>query len=282
MTIIKLRSVLLGMALTALLVSTLTATGAPAAAKARSATASSCANTVPVFFGLHGMYEGPSKKFKAISPEIRDFDYEQNLISGAVLAAPVSYTRATVGWKDVADLVSNGPLTTAVNVGEKNLQSALTSYTKGCTVAQDKVALVGYSMGAWVINKWLKDHPSEWKLIRAVVFYGDPCWVHGHDAGLLRLYNPGDGCSPAKNYPYPAPTPRFKVPFLTQSWCLYHDPICGGGYGHAKKAHVKKTQLDAALQCTDRTCPHNQYRVGRAGEGALKAGAQFVVQQLVG
>lgn len=283
MTMIKHGSVLLGTALTTLLALTLAAAGPPAAAKVRPATATACANTVPVFFGLHGMYEGPpvSKKY-GFSPEIQGFDYEQNLISGAILNAPISYPVTTASWKDVADLVGKGPLTAAVNKGEKDLQSALASYTKGCTVAQDKVALVGYSMGAWVVNKWLKDHPSEWKLIRAVVFYGDPCWVHGHDAGLLRLYNPGDGCSPAKNYPYPAPTNRFKVRFLTQSWCAYHDPICGGGYGHGKKTHVKKTQLDAALQCTDTSCPHNQYRVGYKGEGALKAGAQFVVQRLVG
>jgi hypothetical protein len=272
---IKPRSVLLCVAVTVLLVFTLAPSGAPAAA--RPSAARSCADTVPVFFGLHGMYEGPSKTVPAISPEIEGFDYEQNLISGAVGNYPVSYTTATVGWKDIADAADIGPLTAAVKNGEKHLQSDLAAYTKGCTLAQDKIALLGYSMGAWVVNRWLKDHPSEWIKISAVVMYGDPCWVHGPDAGLLRLFNPGDGCSPAKDYPYPAPTPIIKVPFLAKSYCLAGDPVCGGGFN----SHRKK-QLSAALKCSNAKCPHNQYQVGRPGQRTLKLGAQFVVQQLVG
>src|ERR1700722_14299848 len=80
MTIIKHRSVLIGIALMALLVSTFAAGASPAGGP--SATNPYC-NT-PVFFGLHGMGEGPSNTIPAVSPEIQGFDYEQNLISGAV------------------------------------------------------------------------------------------------------------------------------------------------------------------------------------------------------
>jgi hypothetical protein len=130
-----------------------------------------------------------------------------------------------------------------------------------------------------VINKWLHDNPGEWILIRAVVLYGDPCWIDGADKGLLRLARLADqvGCSSAKTYPYPAPAGVLQVPFLTQSWCAYHDPVCGGGYRSSLKNQPRN-----AYNCRNTTCPHNQYRVGYRGEGALKSGAQFVVQQLVG
>jgi hypothetical protein len=188
MTAIKWRFATLGLALAALLVSAFAATGSPAMAAA-----SSCANTGTVFFGLHGMYEGPSTTVPQSSPEIQGFDYEQNLISGAVLNDPVPYPTATASLPDLINLVS------FVKTGENNLQSYLAAWTKGCTTAQDKVALVGYSMGAWVINKWLKDHSSELSMIKAVALYGDPCWIDGADRGLVRLlarnYGVGLGCS---------------------------------------------------------------------------------------
>ncbi|HUK68825.1 MAG TPA: cutinase family protein [Streptosporangiaceae bacterium] len=283
MMIIKRRSALLGVALAALL-TTLPATAPPAAAAARSAAANLC-DTTPVFFGLHGMGEGPSDTVSAPSPEIQGFDYEQNVISGQVLVWPVPYTTVTASlWNllnppidDVAQLLA------AVNDGESALQSALTSYIKGCTsLAQVEVALVGYSMGAWVINKWLNDNPGEWHLIKAVVLYGDPCWIDGADRGLVRAADVADlvGCSSAKTYPYPAPTGIFtKVPFLTQSWCAYHDAVCGGG-----DASNLAAQVPGAVTCifSNSSCPHNQYKVGYEGDGTLKAGAQFVVNQLIG
>jgi Cutinase len=269
MTAVKWRFATLGVALAALLVSVLAATGSPAMAAP-----GSCANTGPVFFGLHGMNEGPpvTPKFP-FSPEISGLDHEQNLISGAVLNDPVPYPTATESLNDLINLVS------FVNQGEHNLQSYLAAWTRGCTTAQDKVALVGYSMGAWVINKWLKDHSSERSMIKAVVLYGDPCWIHGADRGLVRLlarsYGVGLGCSPPNNYPYPASihTPP------TVSYCLGGDPVCGGGFNSNPV-----TEVATASTCTPENlqCPHNWYRVGQPGEATLKLGAQVVVQHLVG
>jgi alpha-beta hydrolase superfamily lysophospholipase len=56
-----------------------------------------------------------------------------------------------------------------LSLGEQHLQADITSYTAGCSASQDRIALVGYSMGAWVINKWIMDHPLERDMIRAVV-----------------------------------------------------------------------------------------------------------------
>ena len=179
---------------------TVPTTGPPSSAAAQPTANSNCGT--PVFFGLHGMGEGPSSDIPTDSPEIMGFDAAQNLISGAVLNVPVPYPTVSASYWDVLDAASAGPLRNAVNAGESALQSYVASWTSGCSLSQDKIALVGYSMGAWVINKWLKDHPGEWIMISAVVLYGDPCWKDGADAGLARIFN-ATGCSPAENYPYP-------------------------------------------------------------------------------
>jgi Cutinase len=222
------------------------------------------------------MGEGPSSTIPAPSPEIEDFDAAQNLISGDVLNVPVPYpTVYASGW-DVLDAASMGPLTNAVNAGESALQSYVATWASGCPLSQDKIALVGYSMGAWVINKWLNDHPGEWIMISAVVLYGDPCWKDGSDAGLARIFN-APGCSSAQTYPYPAPDGPVTVPFQIQGLCAYHDPVCGGGYGDDAV-----TQLAQALACDQNSCPHLHYTDGAPGSGPLMEGAKFVVQQLTG
>jgi predicted esterase len=279
MSITKCRSVLSGAALAALLAATLVTTGPPAAAVARPAANPNCGH--PVMFGLHGMGEGPSsntvKGFTNLSPEIMDFDAAQNRLSGAILMDYVAYPTVTASKWDVLTLANLGPLTSAVNSGESALQSDVASWTAGCKLSQDKIALVGYSMGAWIINKWLKDHPGEWILIGAVVLYGDPCWKDGPDQGLARLYGV-TGCSPAKDYPFPAPSGVLQVPFQMQSLCAYHDPVCGGGY-----ASNKKTQLAAAENCKQgSSCPHLHYTEGAPSSGPLHEGAKFVVQTLLG
>ena len=224
------------------------------------------------------MGEGPSSDVQAVSPEIMGFDAAQNLISGAVLNVPVPYPTVTASYWDVLDTANIGPLTNAVNAGESALQSYVTSWTSGCQLSQDKIALVGYSMGAWVINKWLNDHPGEWIMISAVVLYGDPCWKDGTDAGLARIFDLiGSGCSPAGNYPYPGSAGPVAVPFQMQSLCAPNDPVCGGGYGGDGL-----TQLRQAVACQQNDCPHMHYTDGAPGGGALMEGAKFVVQQLTG
>ena len=224
--------------------------------------------TVPVFFGLHGMGEGPSLNISTTSPELGSFDDAQNAISGAVFIAPVSYTTV---YPNALSVITS--LYGALINGENSLQADITSYSKGCSVSQDKIALVGYSMGAWVINKWIVDHPLEWPMIKAVVLYGDPCWVYGKDQGLVREYAGGHGCMPAKSYPFPVKVGSL-VPFPTESWSAYKDPVSGSNW-----AGQKSPQLKAAENCTNpKTCTHLDY----TGSSAIKGGAQFVVSKLVG
>lgn len=279
MTLIKYRSALLGLALAVLLVSALAATGPPVAAAALPAANSSCA--VPVFFGLHGMGEGPSltppyNVYKNFSPELIDLDNAQNLISGAVLSYFVYYPVVQPSGWDVEDLFNAGPLTAAVQTGVSHLQSDLMSYASGCKVSQLKIALVGYSMGAWVINKWLQEYTSEWDMIKVVVLFGDPCWIDGSDQGLARIFDP-EGCMSASYYPKPAAT----TPFWPDSLCRYHDPVCGGGFNYAlSDGSVGIDQLYIAAHCKQQNCPHLHYTDGAPSSGDIMTGAMFMVKHL--
>jgi len=270
------RLALLGLALFGLLGSVLAATATPTSA-ATAASPTHC--TEAVFFGLHGMGEGPSPTMSAISPELLGFDHEQNLISGAVGAEDVSYP--TVGEADLnVNLAGDaGALTGAVLRGEVNLQNDVHAWVSGCQLGQLKIALVGYSMGAWVINDWLNFHPNEWKFIKAVVLYGDPCWINGADKGLIRAAKVAGlaGCMSAKTYPKPAATSLYKPGFKTEIWCVGGDPICGGGY----KGNFAK-MLPKALACKSAACAHWWYRLNEPAQATLKDGAQFVVDQLGG
>jgi hypothetical protein len=110
-------------------------------------------------------------------------------------------------------------------------------------------------------------------MIKAVVLYGDPCWVDGKDQGLVREYASGHGCMSAKSYPFPVRVGS-RVPFPVESWSVYRDPVPGADWTGQKSA-----QLRAAENCTHaKTCSHLDY----TGSNAIKDGAQFVVSKLVG
>jgi hypothetical protein len=267
MMIIKPRHVLL--ALAALLAPAFAVTGSPAAAAtALPAAVSFCG--APVMFGLHGMGEGPSGTVSSLSPEISDFDDAQNLISGAVLIVFVPYPTVNPSGWDVLDTINKGPLTAAVQTGVSHLQSDVAAAAKDCPVSKDKIGLVGYSMGAWVINEWLEEHQSEWPVIKAVVLFGDPCWSYNYGRGLARLYT--GTCS--ANYPY--------LHNKTWTTCLNRDPICGLGFAASVSPDLAHLQLIAALGCTGSSCPHHQYTNGAPSSGPIMDGARYLVRHLLG
>jgi predicted esterase len=283
------RSVFLSVAVFGLLASAVAGTAVPASA---APAANPYCNT-PVFFGLHGVGEGPSSTDSKLAPELTGFDDAQNQISGAVLADLVSYT--TVSFSAL-DLLPDNPqlasdvykAVTAVSNGVSQLDKYFNNWISGCQIDQPKIALVGYSMGAWVINDWLDHNPGDWIYIKAVVLYGDPCWIDGADKGLVRAAGIAGvaglvGCMSARTYPYPAATDVYTPHFKTQSWCVGGDPVCGGGF----KGKLAK-MVKGGLGCLADTkppytrCPHYWYRTGEPAAVTLKDGAQLVVSQLVG
>jgi hypothetical protein len=129
-------------------------------------------------------------------------------------------------------------------------------------------------MGAWVINKWIVDHPSEWNLVRAVVLYGDPCYSFMGEQGLSRELAASYGCMPANYYPYPAWIGTGTIPFGVQSYALPLDPVTGVGW-----VGNPSGQLYAAANCSSpATCSHLDY----TGSGDMQLGAKFVASKLVG
>jgi hypothetical protein len=229
---------------------------------------SACDPAPLLFLGLHGLGQGPSGTVKPVSPEITDFDDAQNLLSGVIKAAPVSYPTAGFSLLDKRGKFNAGPLTKDLQIGVAHLQSALAADTKGCKPAQDDVALMGYSMGAWVIDDWLRTHKSEWPIVKAVVLFGDPCYYYGLAREWTRT------CGPSPDYPYPAPASS--LPFKVKAFCLKLDPVCGAGYA----LPGRKLQLAAAAACLKKKCAQLQYVDGAPSSGPLYSGAQFMVQTL--
>jgi hypothetical protein len=70
------------------------------------------------------------------------------------------------------------------------------------------ISLVGYSLGALLIDNLLSSQGAERNAINAVELYGDPCWYNpdGGFRGLARYAATAGfrlGCFPANAYPYP-------------------------------------------------------------------------------
>jgi Cutinase len=220
------------------------------------------------------MGEGPdlAQPSLAYSTLLGDLDDAQNAISGAIAIVFVPYESVSAtDWNTLRQ--PSATLENAVKNGEANLQSSLKSYTDGCTTAQDKIVLVGYSMGAWVINKWLVDHRSEWPMIKGVLLYGDPCWINGVNIGLARAWE-ATGCMPAKSYP--GPVAGFKIP--VNSYCQPHDPVCGGEYGTLADISIRLAQLADAVACATEDCPHKYYWIDGSSTWDLVQGAKAMVK----
>lgn len=266
MTLITHRSVLLGVALAALLVPLVVATGPSAGAAADP----NCG--VPTMFGLHGMAEGPSKANSpesTDSPEISDFDQAQNILSGAVGIEIVPYTTVYPDtWQALQALFKQGPLWASVQEGADNLQSMIFSAASGCPLSADKFFLVGYSEGGWVINVWLHEHTDEWSVIKGVVLFGDACRQGGGYQGLADIFTNTCGYSDA--------------PFWTWTDCRWRDPICGSGWPDTTPQD-HSAQLGAASRCNPSTspqCPHLHYIDGAPSSGDIMEGARYLVQHL--
>ena len=225
------------------------------------------------------MGEGPSSTKplqKDWSTLLLDLDQAQNKISGAVFSDLVSYTTVSFpAWNTLTQPVKT--LENAVQDGENQLQSALVSYTAGCKPQRDKVVLVGYSMGAWVINQWLSDskYRGEWSMIKGVLLYGDPCYINGSDAGLARAFN-APGCMPANTYPAPVAGATFPIP--DEVWCAALDGVCGGGYSAKGDPTNRTTELLAATGCAIGNCHHFDYWYAGASSSDLAAGAKLMVK----
>ncbi|MGH3252930.1 MAG: cutinase family protein [Trebonia sp.] len=235
-------------------------------------------STKPVVYYVHGIGQGPTVSHPQLSQSATLDTFNQDLgetiYSYTYTAKPVLYPAA-----DGFNLL--GTWDTYMNDGVRNLQSAITRGNNATCAANRHIVLVGYSMGAWVIDKWLQQHKSNWKEVAAVALYGDPCWTSsGDNEGLTRLSLLSYGCPPGKDYP--APAAKSSVPFPIRSYSLNKDPVSGQGFqgGGAHLANRAKQLAAAGVCLSSRTCPHLDYQLGYSGATLVEEGATFVAGQL--
>jgi cutinase len=247
---------------------TLTTAGAPAERAALTPATASASCPAAEIIGVHGTSEGPSSTDSTDSPEIkatfaaRAAD-EQKL--GEHRARLEYYAYPTVTLADY--LPVNWPtLATTIDDYANELEGELESFSSSCP--DTPISLVGYSLGALLINNMLSSHSHEWSFIDAVELYGDPCWYnpHGDYRGLAQYAATVQlqlGCFPPNAYPYPLVSP-VGFHFTVQSLCISGDPVCGQGW----PPYEIGGQIIAAALCGLDKCPHLSYSGAPASDGA--------------
>ena len=244
---------------------------APAAHATPNITGASC--PAAEIIGVHGTGEGPSSTNSKNSPEIKatfaafTTDEQKLGTSGARL---VYYPSPTVTFADY--LVAAWPkLYQVVNGYAGELEAELEGFSHDCPGTP--ISLVGYSLGALLINNMLSSYSNEWNFIDAVELYGDPCWYNpkGDYRGLAQYASAVGfrlGCSPENAYPYPLVS-GVGFHFLVQSLCNNKDPICGQGW----PLYEIGGQIVAAAMCALGKCPHMFY-----SGAAVSYGAEFLAE----
>lgn len=178
-------------------------------------------------------------------------------------------------------------LTSAADQGVNKLD-ALFSTTQ--SICSNHVVLAGYSLGAWVIDKWLaaKLSPPSANVsvstsIRAVELYGDPLWLNGDHKGIARRVGQSVTFDPYDNTP---PGYKGSLADRWQSLCLANDPICGeGSYSSIEWSiepwFLKRQAIDAG-KCAF-PCEHWKYALspvlGLVGYGSTKGGGGFLASK---
>jgi hypothetical protein len=172
------------------------------------------------FIGVHGTLQD------AVSPELDEtwkiFDANRPADQTARYISLVYHSPDFKSWEDATNLFFP-----AEQEGLKNLNVLIRKENNGIlkNCPTQRIVLVGYSLGSWIVNDWLSKNENLWSNIRAVVLYGDPLWHRsgqgfsyaGLAAGLLTP-------DPYGNTP---PGPGIGISDRWQSWCIQNDPICG-------------------------------------------------------
>ena len=252
------------------------ATAVPAAAvPATQAMALAGSTNCPAaeIIGMHGTGEGPSATDISDSPEIGTtfsaFIADERKLSehGAHLEY---YPYPTVSFAEY--LPTNWPeLAITINDSANELEVELESFSDVCPGTP--ISLVGYSLGALLIDNMLSSYSNEWDNVNVVELYGDPCWYnpHGGYRGLAQYAVKAGfplSCFPENAYPYPLAS-LVRLHFLVQSLCNYKDPVCGQGW----PPYEIGGQIITAALCAVYTCPHRSY-VGTA----TSYGAEFLAE----
>ena len=246
----------------------LTPATVPAAFAAFTPAAASAGCPAAEIIGVHGTSEGPSSTDSTDSPEIKAtfaaFAADEHKLgeTGARLEYYPYPTITFAGYLPV-----NWPeLRTTIDHYAGELEAELESFSHTCP--DTPISLVGYSLGALLINNMLASYSNEWNFIDAVELYGDPCRYNpkGGYRGLARYAATMGlrlGCFPENAYPYPLVSPA-GFHFVVQSLCINKDPVCGQSW----PPYEVGGQITAAALCGLDKCPHLSYSGAPASYGA--------------
>lgn len=269
--LIMLRRILTFMAVLAVSASLTAVSALPtSAASAAARQAPSCPEALII--GLHGAGEGPSptdsQKSATIQATFNAFKAEVKKLPNDGTSHSYRlqwFGYPTVPYSDLTSLSGLGKTVGTVGTVATQLYNYISGQAATCPATH--ISVVGFSLGAWVINVALTQHYYMAGLLNLVLLEGDPCWSHTGDgsAGLAQRVQEARllqlGCLAADTYPYLT----FANPFTAQSLCVNKDPICGEGYS----AFTLYQQLTAAKNCSPSNgCPHFDYPSdGAAAEG---------------
>ncbi|WP_326827151.1 cutinase family protein [Streptomyces sp. NBC_01751] len=213
------------------------------------------------FFGAHGVGE------EGFGPEVEDVwtKYKQGMSSSGLTldAAPIDYPKQALPQVLKPRTVSN---LEAVTNGAITLNAQLSERRAKC--GNERYVLVGYSQGAWVIDKFLAlAGPSVLDWIAGVALLGDPQYPK---TGIVRKLAPSYAISP-----YLPPSIKERA----NSWCVSYDfPDAGRSVADPVCQLRDWRDIDACLKVNDgkiprEWCPHFRYKE----TGGTERAADFLV-----
>lgn len=151
-----------------------------------------------------------------------------------------------------------------------------------------KIVLVGYSLGAWIIDDWLSRNTNKdvWPNIVAVELYGDPIWHRTVQSylgaavtydGIARnvLAYPGATADRADPYTDNLQGPDISFSNRWQSRCLKGDAVCGEGYNFSPVTGANQAGLVGNCGFNS-SCMHRRYTKANNGYNLTERGAKFL------
>lgn len=227
--------------------------------QAVAASPSSCAK--PLVIAVHGMGEGPDENGSGKrSVMLTDtLDRLRNLAAEQrrPQAESVFLRYPTIAVQTLTDPAfwRNGDFRSSVKTASRGLTREVSQARDACPNRQ--VALLGYSLGAWIVDDYLAGLPARFqqRTFSGVVLYGDPEWPAPAPGGLAREF----GQVNIDPYRPQGLAGRFL------SLCLPHDVVCNAS--HDPAVVRAKQAASCALELSN--CAHRRYHL----EGATERGA---------
>ncbi|MDQ0718730.1 hypothetical protein QFZ55_008182 [Streptomyces luteogriseus] len=181
-------------------------------------TSAAAATPCPVrFIGLHGLNEQSDLHSPPINATWKTFESAVAAKGAAPKRDPISFPKVTTQEFLDKTRKSRTGVEPDVNAGVQAVQRAIDQAVSKCH--STKFVLAGYSLGAWVADRFLLTDSRRRSLVLAAQVYGDPQWSEpGKGQGLAVILGRGLRTS------YPPSADR------AQSLCHHRDPICGTGY----------------------------------------------------